>query len=75
MWAAVGILAVGGIIAYIEIPSLLRAKLYREIGAFGLLLLLGMTMGILETMDVRLPNPLDWITAIHKPISDMIFGG
>ncbi|KRE99365.1 hypothetical protein ASG89_27785 [Paenibacillus sp. Soil766] len=72
MWAISGILIVGGILTYMEAPYLVRKKLIKELCFFLGLLFIGVTLVILETLRIQLPNPLDWITAINEPISDLI---
>jgi ABC-type transport system involved in cytochrome c biogenesis permease subunit len=74
MWAITGILLTGSVIAWLEAPYLLRAKMLKELLIFALLLTTGVTVTILYTLRVPLPNPLDWITYIHKPVSDLLFG-
>jgi hypothetical protein len=74
MWAISGILIVGGIITCMEAPFLVRKKLIKELCIFLVLMFMGVTLIILETLRIQLPNPLDWITAFNKPISDFIFG-
>jgi hypothetical protein len=74
MWGVAGIVVTGSVIAYIEVPYLVRKKLFRELLLFSALLSFGVTVSILEALRIQLPNPLDWITAIYKPISDTLFG-
>ncbi len=74
MLAISGILAGGGIIAFLEAPYLLRKKLIKEFYFFLVLLVTGVTISVLHVLRIPLPNPLDWITYITKPISDYIFG-
>lgn len=73
MWSISGIVIAGGIIAWIEAPYLVRKKRFKELGFFIVLLLVGVTACILQALRVPLPNPLDWITIVHKPISDFLF--
>lgn len=74
MWAIVGILFAGGIITFIEVPCLVRKRMIKELTIFLAILFIGVTVSILEALRIQLPNPLDLIIAIHKPISDLIFG-
>ncbi|CAG7646898.1 hypothetical protein ACFQI7_24295 [Paenibacillus allorhizosphaerae] len=73
MWSVAGILLAGALIAFIEAPYLLKHNRIKELGVFAGLLLFGITVSVLQSMRVPLPNPLDWITAAHQPISDFIF--
>ncbi|MGG1516336.1 hypothetical protein ABE504_13030 [Paenibacillus oryzisoli] len=74
MWTISSILIVGGIITCLEAPNLVRKKLIKELCMFLVLLVIGVTLSILQEIRIHLPNPLDWIIAVHKPISDFIFG-
>lgn len=74
MWTIAGILIVSGWIAVLEVPGFVRGKRVKDLVVFLLLLSGSTVLSILVTLRVRLPNPVDWITAIHKPISDFIFG-
>lgn len=72
MWAIIGILAASAIIACIEVPSLLNKKMIKELFAFAALLLLGTGLSIAQSARVSIPNPLDWIAAVYRPMSDAI---
>ena len=69
MWAIVGILLIGAIISFFEIPPLVKKKWWREIIVYFLLLSAGMTLAILLSKDVSIPTPVDWITKIFSPIT------
>ncbi|MFD4816626.1 hypothetical protein [Peribacillus butanolivorans] len=66
------ILILVAIIIAIDVPSLLRKKLKKELWIFSVLLLFGTALSISQALNIKIPNPLDWITAIYKPLSDMI---
>ncbi|MFI8495356.1 hypothetical protein ACIGC1_21010 [Peribacillus butanolivorans] len=66
------ILVIVAIIIAIDVPSLLREKLKKELWIFSVLLLFGTALSISQALNIKIPNPLDWITAIYKPLSDMI---
>ncbi|RRN71196.1 hypothetical protein EI200_12155 [Peribacillus simplex] len=72
MAGVAGILViVAGIIA-IDVPYLLREKLKKELWIFFIILLFGTALSVAQALNIKVPNPLDWITAIYKPLSDMI---
>jgi hypothetical protein len=73
MWAIAGILLSGCFIAVIEAPYLIQKKLKKELCIFFLLLLTGMAVCILQSLRLKLPNPLDWITAMYEPFSEFVF--
>lgn len=74
MWAIAGIVVAGGLIAFTEVPYLVSNRLIKELVLFSVILFFGEIVGILQSLRFRLPNPLDLITAIYKPISDILFG-
>ncbi|MFD4931328.1 hypothetical protein ACFWMS_20820 [Peribacillus butanolivorans] len=72
MLAVTVILVIVAIIIAIDVPSLLRKKLKKELWIFSVLLLFGTALSIAQALNIKIPNPLDGITAIYKPLSDMI---
>ena len=73
MWAIIGILFVAGVITYIDVPSMLQKRMIKESVVFLLLLGIAVILSVLEAIRISLPNPLDWLISIHKPMSDMLF--
>ncbi|MDO3676509.1 hypothetical protein [Paenibacillus ehimensis] len=67
------LLATAAIVA-IEWRSLMKRRQKRELLTFFLLCLLGTSLGIAEALQLGIPNPLDWITALYKPLSNLIYG-
>jgi hypothetical protein len=74
MWAIAGIVVAGSLIVYMDVPYLARKKLFKELFLFSALLSFGLTVSILQSLRIKLPNPLDWITILYNPISDTLFG-
>ena len=72
MLAIVGILVVVIIIIAIDIPPLLRRKLKKEIWVFSLLLLFGTVLGITQALNIQIPNPMDLLITVYKPVSNMM---
>lgn len=58
----------------IEIPKMRKEKLYRELWTFSLLLGLGTILVILKSLDVDIPNPLDFIAWVYSPVTDGMKG-
>ncbi len=56
------------IIAY-EAPALVRKKMWRELAAFGVLMIIGMIYSYGQVLDLPLPNPTEGIMYIFKPVS------
>lgn len=73
--AIVAILAVlifSTIVSIVEIPKMLKNKLYREIVTFSVLLVAGTTLAILKSLNVKIPNPSDWIAWLYSPLKDVM---
>lgn len=56
----------------IETPGLVRKRMWRELAAFSVLLLIGMVYSYGQMLDLPLPNPTDYIMAVFKPVSEYL---
>lgn len=56
----------------VEVPKMLKEKLYRELWTFSILLAIGTVLAILKSLDVDIPNPSDFIAKIYSPVADVI---
>ncbi len=54
------------IIAF-DVPGLVRKKMWRELAAFSVLLLIGMVLGFGLVLELPLPNPTKGIEAVFRP--------
>ncbi len=72
MVAVIGIFVIVAVIVAIDVPPLLRKKCKKELGIFSVLLLFGTALSIAQALNIKFANPLDWITTIYKPLSDII---
>lgn len=72
MLKSVGILLVAAVILYIEVPSLLEKKYKKELIVFSILLAFGVGLGIALSFGKSIPNPIDLLTFIYKPLHDAI---
>ncbi|MFD2442840.1 hypothetical protein ACFSO7_02370 [Bacillus sp. CGMCC 1.16607] len=72
MVAVAGILVIVAIIIAIDVPPLLRKKLKKELWIFSILLLIGIVLSVAQVLEMKIPNPLEWIIAIYQPLSNMI---
>jgi len=73
MFKVLGILGVSVAIMMIEVPSLLKKGLKKELVLFSVLLLIGVGLSIGNAMHLKIPNPLTGLTVVFKPFSDFIF--
>lgn len=56
----------------LEAPPLLKKKMWRELAAFGVLLVIAMIYGYGQVLDLPLPSPTDGIEAVFRPLSEYI---
>lgn len=65
------IAAFAGIIL-LEVPGLVKKKMWRELGAFLMYLSIGMALSVPQALGVELPNPNKAIEAVFKPIAALL---
>ncbi|AGL00892.1 hypothetical protein [Desulfoscipio gibsoniae] len=65
------ILAFLGIIG-LEVPGLVRKKMWRELTAFAALLVIGMALSIPQTLGMTIPNPNTYIEILFKPMVEWL---
>lgn len=62
------------IIAWYEVPALLREQLYSELLVFALLMVLAFSLSCLQTLGVTLPNPVRGLERLSEVVITMIGG-
>ncbi|MGM0875152.1 MAG: hypothetical protein ACQEWV_10160 [Bacillota bacterium] len=72
MWPILGVLLVGTLITLYEVPSLIKKKLMKELIVFLILLITGVILSILLSLEIKIPNPYDLIAFIFNPISHFL---
>ena len=60
------------VLSIVEIPKMLKQKLYKDLGIFCLLLILGTVLAVLKSLDVEVPNPSDLIAWIYSPLAEVM---
>lgn len=72
MLAVGGILATAVVIVMLEVPGLWKKRQVKELCLFSALLLLGIGVGIAESLHIPLPNPLDLVSYVYRPIGQWV---
>ncbi|GED71123.1 hypothetical protein BRE01_48250 [Brevibacillus reuszeri] len=72
MVSVFGIVLAAVVITLFEVPLLLKSHLKKELWIFSFLLLLGVGISIAHSLHVKVPNPIDGIIQLYKPVSDYI---
>ena|GEM_PF-567718 len=62
------------IICIIEVPRLRKKQRHKELYVFSFLLFIGVGLSVLTAMQIKIPNPLDIIAFIYRPVSILIYG-
>lgn len=73
MWG-IFFVVIAVVIVIIEVPSLLKKKLKKELWVFSILLIFGLGLSIAQSLNMDLPNPIDLIAFLYKPFSEFIYG-
>lgn len=72
MYSILGILIVAiGIIIY-EVPSLIKRRLIKELWVFSILLIFGVFLSIVESMNIEVSNPSEWLETIYSPFNRLL---
>jgi len=68
-------LALGAIalIVAIELPPLVRKKMWGEVAAFSILMLIGSFLSLALALGIKLPNPTEYLMTLLQPFSDLIY--
>lgn len=74
MLVTMAIVAIAVIIAFIEVPYLLKKGLKKELWTFFILLLVGTGLSIAEGLEVDIPNPMEALAVIYQPFINIVFG-
>ncbi|MEK5037113.1 hypothetical protein [Sporosarcina sp. FSL K6-3457] len=72
MWMNLGIVIVAAGIFVTEAPTLLKKGNIKEFRVFFVLLLFATSLSIAVNLKVAVPNPIDWIEFVYKPITDWL---
>ena len=58
------------LIALLQIPGLIRQKLWRELAAFSVLLSVGFALSLLLVIGVKIPSPNQGIIFLIKTVAN-----
>ncbi len=59
-------------IVLLEVPGLIKQKMWRELAAFSFYLFIGMALSIPQVLGIILPNPSKAIEVLIKPVSELL---
>ncbi|WP_044337190.1 MULTISPECIES: hypothetical protein [Rossellomorea] len=72
MWVTLGLIIIAILIFVAEVPSLLRNKDKRELWVFSILFVIGVGLSIARGLKASIPNPMDVLIIVYKPLSDLL---
>lgn len=72
MLKSIGILLIAATILLIEVPPLLEKKYKKELYVFSTLLAIGVGLSMAQGLGKTIPNPMDLLTFVLKPLNDII---
>ncbi|SHI86626.1 hypothetical protein [Desulfofundulus thermosubterraneus] len=59
-------------IILLEVPGLVKKKMWRELVAFSVYLAIGMALSIPQVLGIKVPNPSKAIEALFKPLAELM---
>ncbi|RKL61673.1 hypothetical protein DXT63_15560 [Thermoanaerobacteraceae bacterium SP2] len=59
-------------VVLMEVPGMVKNKMWRELAVFFIFLVVGMGLSIPQVLGLKIPNPTKAIEAIFKPLSDLL---
>lgn len=68
------VLAFDAVLSLIEIPGMLKERLFKELAVYSAFLLLGSAVMILRSLDVKIPNPTDFVMWVYSPLEGLMKG-
>ena len=72
MLKSLGILLIATVILWFEVPPLLKKKQKKELLVFSIILAVGIVLSMSLAFGKTIPNPLEFLTVILKPIVDVL---
>ncbi|SFJ21570.1 hypothetical protein SAMN02799624_03644 [Paenibacillus sp. UNC496MF] len=66
------VLIMAALVVRFQYPRLKRNGQKKELAVSACLLAAAVTLSMLQSFRVELPNPLDWLTVVYKPLSKAV---
>lgn len=73
MIASLGVLFIASLIWFTDGPTRTKSQNNKDSMAFSILLVLGVGLSIAHILFKPLPNPMDFISFVYKPLSDAVW--
>ncbi|MFZ5967329.1 MAG: hypothetical protein ACOYVK_09165 [Bacillota bacterium] len=69
---AFALLLLFGVLIALEVPGLVKKRMWRELGVYFLLMAIGIFYSFGQVFDWPLPNPTKGVEAIFKPVTETV---
>lgn len=73
IWYILLILLIGACIVWYEAPKMVSQRMWGELAAFSVFLVIGLGLAIAQALHLRVPNPTQAIEAVIGPISRLFY--
>lgn len=73
MWNLAVIVVIFAVILIVEIPAIAKKNKKRDLWIFCSLMLVAFTLAVAKSLQLPIPNPLDLLLVMYKPVSDAVF--
>lgn len=72
MWISIGSIVIAAIVFLSESSRMKRQQLFKERWLLLVMLLIAAWFGVILGMKGRIPNPMDWIMMMFKPLREFL---
>lgn len=59
------------VLCIFEVPKMRKEKQIKELWMFSIILGIGVLITIMKSMDMKIPNPSDWVAWIYSPLKGL----
>lgn len=73
MMKYIWLIVVAAVIILIEVPSMRKRKLMKDLWVFSFLLGLGIVLVIMRFLNLHIPNPVNGLDYMLRPLAEAIF--
>jgi len=60
------------VLCTIEVPEMRKEKQIKELWMFSIILGIGILITIMKSLDMKIPNPSDWVAWIYSPLKGLL---
>lgn len=69
------VIAIFGVIFWLQASPLIRNRQWKEFAAFSSLLFFALAVTVPQVLGIRLPNPADWLFKLFDPFVKWLLRG